>query len=316
MSVDGIPAIGYSPLATYGLPSTGMYGNYGDPAMSYMYGAGSISPTSFMGAPVGGYNPMNSYLDYIKQYSALQGDLDRMQIQSAGATNQIRLQTETQALANQDEAVFRKAMVDASVNTCIRNLAEKVQEGDTNGIYTEYQKLKNELYTKFADDFASSASRVDSRKSVEHIIEMLYSNIVSAQRGSVADLRSDIKRFGETPIMHGFNKAFLGKSGYHEMNTEQLLSKMYDTPLDNIGGKERMEKAGGYMGKGAELALSVPAGAAAGLTAAGILGAIWKTGTFGWGSFSKMTGRFGKLLVPLGMLVAPVADWMWQKSRA
>lgn len=70
--------------------------------------------------------------------------------------------------------------------------------------------------------------------------------------------------------MHGFNEKFFGKKDYHNKYTEETLSYLFGTRIDNKAGKDRMDKIGGGFGRVAEGATAWAAGYGAGLGLAAI----------------------------------------------
>ncbi len=264
-----------SPLGMYGLGGYGTYSSYYNPAMM---GMGMLG---------GYYNPtfMANQMQQIEQ----------SQLQHTSAMHEMMLENETKAFTAQDRALFEKAMVDAGVNKGIQNLAAKIQEGDQDGICEEFDALKHTLYTKYNDYFKANSDKLDPRDSVTNWIEILYSQIISKQRGEVVDLRSDIKKFGQTPFEHGFWKNLHGKD-YHDKYSEETLSYLFDTRVDNKAGKDRMEGYGAAASKVTEAGV-------AGLTGAmafKLLPGLKKLPKAGW----------------IGAAALAIGDLMWQSSRA
>ena len=262
-----------SPLGMYGLGGYGTYSSYYNPAMMGMLG--------------GYYNPtfMATQMQQIEQ----------SQLHHTSAMHEMMLANETKAFTAQDRALFEKAMVDAGVNKGINNLAAKIQECDQNGICEEFDNLKHTLYTKYNDYFKENSDKLDPRDSVTNWIEILYSQIISKQRGEVVDLRSDIKKYGQTPFEHGFWKNLHGKD-YHDKYTEETLSYIYDTRVDNKAGKDRMQSYGATTAKVVEAGLAGLTGA----TAFKLLPGFKSIPKSGW----------------VGALTLAIGDLIWQSTRA
>ncbi len=266
-----------SPLGMFGLGGYNSYSSYYNPAMMGM-GMGML----------GGYYNPTFMANQMQQ-------VEKSQLQHASAMHEMMLQKETSAFTANDRALFEKAMVDAAVNKGVQNLAAKIEEGDQDGICEEFDALKHTLYTKYSDYFKANSDKMDARDSVTNWIEILYSQIVSKQRGDVADLRTDIKKYGQTPFEHGFWKNFHGKD-YHDKYTEETLSYLYDTRVDNKAGKDRMEGYGAVCSKVAEAGI-------AGVVGGGI-GRILASGT-------KKPGKYAWAAA----IGTAIADLMWQHSR-
>lgn len=315
----GITGIGNG-LGTYGLGGTS---SYYDPTMMGMAGAyspygsmgmmGAYSPYSGMGM-MGMYNP--SFMGQMnKAYQQMEVD----QLNHAGAIHNLMLQNQTQAFTDQDRAIFEKAMVDAGVNKCVTNLAEMVRKGNADGICQTYDELKQTLYTKYSDYFKANSNKLNPSDSVANFVELLYSQIISAQQGEQVDLRSDIKKYGETAFEHGFWKNFHG-SDYHDKTSEQALSYMFGTPIDNKAGHERMEKYGATAEKIAEVGAAAAVGAVAVPTVAkagkSVLSSIVSIGSEKGGEAISKLSTFNKKWAWAGAIGLAIGDWLWQQSRA
>ena len=316
----GITGIGNG-LGTFGL---GGASSYYDPAMTGM--AGAYSPYGSMGmmggysSPYAGMGMMGMYNPtFMRQMNQVSQQMEMDQLNHAGAMHNLLLQNQTQAFTDQDRAIFEKAMVDAGVNKCVTNLAEMVRKGNADGICQTYDELKQTLYTKYADYFKANANRLSPEDSVANFVELLYSKIISAQQGEQVDLRSDVKKYGETAFEHGFWKNFHG-SDYHDKTSEQALSYMFGTPIDNKAGHERMEKYGATAEKAAEMgtaavvgAVALPAAAKAGKS---ILSSVVSIGSEKGGEAISKLSTFNKKLAWLGVAAGLIGDWWWQQSRA
>lgn len=316
----GITGIGNG-LGTLGL---GGASSYYDPTMMDM--AGAYSPYNSMGmmgayaSPYTGMGMMGMYNPtFMGQMNQAYQQMEVDQLNHAGAMHNLLLQNQTQAFTDQDRAIFEKAMVDAGVNKGVTNLAEMVRKGDADGICQTYDELKQTLYTKYSDYFKANANKLDPADSMANFIELLYSKIVSAQQGEQVDLRSDVKRFGETAFEHGFWKNFHG-SDYHDKTSEEALSYMFGTPIDNKAGHERMEKYGATAEKVAEVGTAAAVGAVAVPTMAkagkSVLSSIVSIGSKNAGESIAKLGTFNKKWAWAGAIGLAIGDWLWQQSRA
>ena len=302
----GITGIGSNPymngLGSFGLGAGGTYSSIGDMSSMGMAGYGMSGMGAMMGMPgmMGMYNP-----SFMGQMNKAYHEIEKQNLEHAGAMHKLMLQTQTQNYQADDQYLFQKSLEDGSVNTLIVNLADKIREGDADGICEEFDKLKSTLYTKHADYLKANSNRLNPSDSVNNVIENLYAQIITAKTGQVASLRNDIKQYGETAFNHGFNKNFFGKKDYHNNYSEETLSYLFGTRIDNKAGKDRMETFGGAAGRVAEAGTVAASGAAAGIGAS-ILARLCS---------SKVTFRGAKWMAAIGAVGGLAADVLWQMSR-
>lgn len=281
-----------SPLGMTGLGGYGSYSSY-------------YNPSSMMGmGMMGMYNPA-----FMGQMNQAYQDIEKNQLQHAGAMHQLMLQNETQAYSDTDKAIFEKAMVDGDVQNNLRCLRDKVLEGDADGICQEYDKLKLIIYKKYNDYFKENSGTMNSVSNVNNFIKNIYSKTYSQPGAEPVDLITDIKKYGQTAFEHGFWKSFHGKD-YHDKYTEEALSYIYGTPIDNQGGKERMQNIGKWTEKGTEVLAAGLAGRGLGYALGGVakvwnpLGLCNKLGLKGTNRLSKIVSA-----------AAVATDILWQMSR-
>lgn len=302
----GITGIGSNPymngLGSFGLGTGGTYSSIGDMSSMGMAGYGMSGMGAMMGMPgmMGMYNP-----SFMGQMNQAYQEIEKQNLEHAGAMHKLMLQTQTQNYQADDQYLFQKSLEDGSVNTLIVNLADKIREGDADGICEEFDKLKSTLYTKHADYLKANSNRLNPSDSVNNVIENLYAQIITAKTGQVASLRNDIKQYGETAFNHGFNKNFFGKKDYHNNYSEETLSYLFGTRIDNKSGKDRMENIGGTVGRVAEAGTVAASGAAAGIGAS-ILARLCS---------SKVTFSGAKWMAAIGAVGGLAADVLWQMSR-
>ncbi len=302
----GITGIGSNPymngLGSFGLGTGGTYSSIGDMSSMGMAGYGMSGMGAMMGMPgmMGMYNP-----SFMGQMNQAYQEIEKQNLEHAGAMHKLMLQTQTQNYQADDQYLFQKSLEDGSVNTLIVNLADKIREGDADGICEEFDKLKSTLYTKHADYLKANSNRLNPSDSVNNVIENLYAQIITAKTGQVASLRNDIKQYGETAFNHGFNKNFFGKKDYHNNYSEETLSYLFGTRIDNKSGKDRMENIGGTVGRVAEAGTVAASGAAAGIGAS-ILARLCS---------SKVTFGGAKWMAAIGAVGGLAADVLWQMSR-
>ena len=302
----GITGIGSNPymngLGSFGLGAGGTYSSIGDMSSMGMAGYGMSGMGAMMGMPgmMGMYNP-----SFMGQMNKAYHEIEKQNLEHAGAMHKLMLQTQTQNYQADDQYLFQKSLEDGSVNTLIVNLADKIREGDADGICEEFDKLKSTLYTKHADYLKANSNRLNPSDSVNNVIENLYAQIITAKTGQVASLRNDIKQYGETAFNHGFNKNFFGKKDYHNNYSEETLSYLFGTRIDNKSGKDRMENIGGTVGRVVEAGTVAASGAVAGIGAS-ILARLFS---------SKVTFRGAKWMAAIGAVGGLAADVLWQMSR-
>ena len=307
----GITGIGSNPymngLGSFGLGAGGTYSSIGDMSSMGMAGYGMSGMGAMMGMPgmMGMYNP-----SFMGQMNKAYQEIEKQNLEHAGAMHKLMLQTQTQNYQADDQYLFQKSLEDGSVNTLVINLADKIREGDADGICEEFDKLKSTLYTKHADYLKANSNRLNPSDSVNNVIENLYAQIITAKTGQVASLRNDIKQYGETAFNHGFNKNFFGKKDYHNNYSEETLSYLFGTRIDNKAGKDRMETFGGAAGRVAEGATAAGAGYGIGLAAAALAKVVNPLGICKNLGF-KGTHSFGKI----GLMAALAGDILWQMSR-
>lgn len=324
---NGLGTLGLGGTSSYYDPTmmgmAGAYSPYGSMGMMGAMGSmGSYSPYSGMGM-MGMYNP--SFMGQMnKAYQQMEVD----QLNHAGAMHNLMLQNKTKAYTDQDRAIFEKAMVDTGVYKGVKNLAEMVRKGNSDGICQAYDELKQTLYTKYSDYFKANANHLNPEDSVANYIERLYSEIITAEQGEQVDLRSDVKKYGETAFEHGFWKNFHG-SDYHDKTSEQALSYMFGTPIDNKAGHERMEKYGATAEKIAEVGAAATVGAVAAPTAVtivkNVLSSLCPSTEKTQGLIKRISdggkklseySAFNKKWAWAGAIGLAIGDWLWQQSRA
>lgn len=314
-----------NPLGAFGLGVGSQLGTYGNPISSYMMGGYGSAGTGYMnGLGMTGMTGMNGMMgmmgmmdpEYIKKIYGTQFEIEKAQLENTNQMHTLIQQAEVEHLSTHDKAIFQKALVDGDVKNHIRNLADVIRSGDQNAICYQYDKLKQTIYTKYAADIRNSKNSADVSSSVDNIISLLYGQILSTQNGGIpVDLRNDIKKYGESAIAFGFNKAFLGKKGYHDKYTEETMSYCFGTRIDNKEGKDRMKNIGAGGARILEGMLSIPVGAAVGASAGVLLSLAGKVLTLGHTPFLKGAKYLGKWGASIGMAAALLGDIVWQSTR-
>ena len=312
-----------SPIGGLGLDPTGAYGSF-DPMMTMMsspytmgamngiYGLGNMGA---MGMGMMGYSPA-FMANQMMQMAQIQNQMEKGKLNHATQMHQAIQDAEVQSLEAHDRAIFQKALVDADIKQGIRCLSDVIRKGDQDAICIEFDKLKQNIYTKYNSYFINN-NKIDADKSVREIISLLYAQIVTAQNGGIpADLKTDIKQYGETAFWHGYNSTFLGNKGHNEKNSEETISYIFDERINDVGSKKRAEKWGSRWAKFSEGGLAGIAGYGAGLAGlfagAGLLKSLpWVGKAIKFPSLKTAHG----LGIAAG-IAAIVGDIIWQNSRA
>lgn len=279
----------------YGLGGLGMYDSYGSYYGSSLMGAGSLASM---------YNPA-----FMAQMNQVYQDIETSKLQHSSAMHQLMQQSQTQAYKDTDNAIFQKAMVDASVDKGIGNLAKMIQEGNSQGICQAFEELKQTLYSKYNDYFKSNTN-IDPSDSVTNFIETLYYKKIAEPNGDVS-LREAISKYGESSFEHGFWKSWHGKD-HNQKTAEETASYIYGTPIVNKESKERIENIGAWTEKIAEGGAAILAGRAAGYVLPGVVKAVDPTGLTKEIKSFKGSGKLGKVLA----CAALAGDILWQISRS
>lgn len=313
----GISSIGTNDSSYYNPYMMSMMGG-----MGMMNGMNSISPYGGMGmmGMMGMMNPQ--YLEQMaeaqKKMLEIQHQAETLQAQHAIDSHKLLMQADVQNMSAHDRAFFQKTMVDGDINEGIKSLASVIRKGDSDAICEQYDKLKQNIYAKYGDEFIKNGIVGDERKVLAHI-EYLYNQIITKQNGGeIADLKEDIKKYGETSFGHGFNKAFFGSKDYHGKYTEQVEDYIYNEGIDNEHGKNKMHKLGTGVGTASKfVALGVGgplAGAAAGYGTAATVGGLLKL--FGPEKLSNAIklGKWGKVGATCGAIAGLIGGFVWQNT--
>ena len=313
----GISGIGFSPLGTVGLDSTGTYASY-DPCMPSMiglnYGLGmnnSIFPMAgmgMMGSMYGMYNPL-----YMTQ---LQQQMESSQLQHANRMHSQVLTNEVNAHRHTDSALMNKMLTNGDIQQGIANLYNKVREGDQDGICSEFDKLKNYVYTTYRDEIAARGDKINPSVSATQYIEAIYSNMASAWAadGQNHDLRSDIKRYGDSSTMNGFMSGF--RRGHHGRYVDETLNHCFGLEIDQKGAKDMRQQLGKGVGRTASALEKGAYGAVAGVAGAGILLGLGKLFSFGKLPWLKTMGKLALPMAAIGTAAGIIGDICWQASKA
>ena len=264
----GITGIGY-PLGNIGLGSTGTYMSYDNymPSMIGMntmnsgMGYGMNNSIFGMGGMMGYYNPM-----FMAQ---MQQQIEASQIAHAGNMHTAVLNNELNAHRFSDSTLINKILTNGDIQQGVQNLYAKVKEGDQDGICAEFDKLKNYIFVTYKDELKSKGDKINPSTAVTQIIEAVYGNIITAQNGGqVADLRSDIKRYGDGAAMNGFLSGL--RTDHHDRYVDETMNHCFGLEIDQRGSKEFKQNFGNGVGRVASVLEKGVYGAGAAVAITGI----------------------------------------------
>ena len=172
------------------------------------------------------------------------------------------------------------------------------------------------IINKYRDELGANGDKTNIDQAAIGIIKNLYSQIISAKTGEIADLESDIKRFGDGHIANGFMKGF--RKGHHEKYVDETLCHCFGTTIDRKASKDRINGAmkytgyagsaveGGLLGAAALPVLSVA-------TRALLKGGAWFIGQSRKVSVLPKFSRLSKAFLPAA-IVGAVLNTIWKAS--
>lgn len=248
----GITGIGYPMgLGNYGLGTSGTYGSYdnympsmlgmnGMTGMSGMAGMSGMYPSTF-----GGYGMMGMYNPAFM--AQMQNEVEKMQLQHAGDMHSLMTQNNVRAHRESDLEIINKMLTNASVQQGLQNLHSKVREGDQDGICEEFDKLRNQIYHTYKDEIEARGSKENPATAATQMIEALYSAVYKDTAGAPANLRNDIKQYGDGAMMNGFMQGF--RPGHHERYIDDTLNYCFGERVDQREAKDTRQaigKCGGH----------------------------------------------------------------------
>lgn len=313
-----ISQIGYSPLGTMGLGSTGAYGSY-DYLMPSTYGMGMGMGMDQSIWNMGGYgmNPafgggygMMGYFNpaYMAQ---LQQQVESSQAQHASNMHSQVLANEVAAYQTTDSALMQKILTNGSVQQGVQNLYAKVMEGDQDGICAEIDKLQQYIYDTYAEEFKASGCKNPAKEATQYI-EIIYGNIAEANTGKQSSLRDDILQHGDNAFLNGFKQGF--REGHHERYTAETMNHCFGLDIDNKGSQDFRQDVGKVFGTGASVLEKGAYGAVAGAALYTVGGGALSLAGKSFGLLKNMkfnVKALGKWAV-LAAAAAAVADIVWK----
>lgn len=307
----GISGIGYpsTALGMYGLPAAGAYGSYDNYMPSMMGMNGSLFGANAM------MNPMMAM--YHPQYmTQTQQQIEASQLAHAANMHAGVLGNEVAAHRTTDSALIQKALTNSDIQQGVQNLYEKVVVGDQRGIREEFDKLKSYIYQTYGEELDARGDKLNPAISATQLIEIVYSRIVSAQRGGkVSNLRDDIRNRGESAFVNGFMQGL--RRGHQDQYIDETLNHCFGLSINEKEHKDRVQGLGEIAGRGASILEKAAYGAgigAVGYTVGG--GAVSLTGkSFGKLKNMKFNLKHCGKAAFFTAIAAGLADVWWQLSE-
>jgi hypothetical protein len=142
----------------------------------------------------------------------------------------------------------------------------------------------------------------------------VYSNVISAQTGKVADLRSDIKRYGDNALENGFMSGF--RSDHHTKYVDETLNHCFDLRIDHKGSKDMRQVLGNGLGRTASVLEKGALGAGLALTFTGIGTGLAKVFAPNKVEFFKFMKGAAWPAIAIGTGIGLVGDIIWQISKS
>lgn len=293
---NGISGIGYPMgLGNYGLGTTSAYGSYDSymPSMLGMSGMTGMYPSYGTGyGMMGMYNPT-----FMAQ---MQQQIEQMQLQHAGDMHSMVLNNEVRSTQESDKALISKLLTNASVQADLKNLYNKVREGDQNGICEEFDNLRNQIYHTYKDELEARGDEENPAKAARRIVNELY----YAYTGNQSALDEDIKRYGDGAMMNGFMQGF--RKGHHDKYVDETLNHCFGDRIDQKDSKDVRQTIGKVGGSAASVLEKGIMGTIAGVGATGLITGFGKVftpdlcRTMKVGKWLKAGGKWGTLIGLLG----------------
>jgi hypothetical protein len=318
-SIAGIgnPMLG---LGNFGLGSTTGFGSY-DSYMPSMMGMGSIFGSGSYGGygnygSMMGMSPMmgtNSMIYYPTIMAQQQEAIEKMQLQHAADMHAGVTENEVKANHDTHSAFVQKVLEDADIQRGVQALYDKVKEGDQDGICKQFDTLKQYIYTTYKDELSARNGKINPAASAVELINKTYNSIITAQTNELHDLETDIKKYGDGPLMNGFRSGY--ERGNHERYVDQTLNHCLGLQIDRKESKDTRKAIGNVaghvasVGRAAAIGGAVGAGAYVGL---GGIASITKK-TFGGKLIKFSPSTMGKFAVGAAILGA-IGDVIWQMS--
>lgn len=243
----GYPMMGLGNMGLGGVSGFSSYDAYMPSSMGMGYG---MSP---YGMGMGMMNPA-----FMAQ---MHGDMEKYQLNHAAEMQKMTLDYETSARDLSNSALVKKVLSNGSIQQGVQNLYTKVRERDMKGVCEEFDKLRNYIANAYSEEL-KQYYKANPEAGIVEVIENLYASIISQQEGRVADLRSDIKSYGDDAFRNGFMSTF--KKGHGDIYTEEALNHCFGMSINNKEHLDFTQKVGAVAGGAAHAIKMGGIGAAVG----------------------------------------------------
>lgn len=249
----GYPMMGLGNLGLGGVSGFSSYDAYmpSSMGMGYGMGYGMMSPYG-----MGMMNP--SFM------AQMYGDMEKYQLNHAAQMQELTLNHEVAAQRNTNSALVRKILDKGSVDQGIQNLYTKVRERDMQGVCEEFDRLKIYIRNNYSEEL-KQYYHANPEAGIVEVIENLYASVISQQEQRVADLRSDIRAYGDDAFRNGFMSTF--KKGHGDKYTEEALNHCFGMSINHKQHHDFTQQVGSVAGGAAHSIKMGAIGAAAGGTA-------------------------------------------------
>ena len=226
-----------SPLGNIGLGATGAYSSYDPYMMMPNYYGGTYNDSIYSGM-YGMYNPT--------YWTQMQQQIEQSQLAHASKMHTGLKNNEVTAHRTSASTLIDKILTNGSETREVQNLYQKVKEGDLKGVCDQFDILQNTLLRRYPKEFDAMGDKINKKQASAEVIERLYSSIISAQTGEIANLRQDIERFGDGAFTNGFLQGM--NTGHHNMYVDEALNHCYGTRIDSKDSKDFAQSAGKLFG--------------------------------------------------------------------
>lgn len=249
----GYPMMGLGNLGLGGVSGFSSYDAYmpSSMGMGYGMGYGMMSPYG-----MGMMNPT-----FMAQ---MQGQMEEYQLNHAARMQELTLNHEVNARDLTNSALVKKVLSNGSIQQGVQNLYTKVRERDMNGVCEEFDRLKKYIRNNYSEEL-QQYYKANPEAGIVEVIENLYASIISQQENRVADLRSDIRAYGDDAFRNGFMSTF--KKGHGDKYTEEALNHCFGMSINHKEHHDFTQGVGSVAGGAAHAIKMGAIGAAAGGTA-------------------------------------------------
>jgi hypothetical protein len=264
-----------------------------------------------MNGSIFGMNPMYGMYNPLFM-GQMYAQMEKNQLSHAGTMHTNLLNNQVQATTETNRAQVNNMLTNASVQRGLDNLRQKVVEGDQDGICSEFDKLRTQIYKTYGDEILSRGGEESPSVAAAKIIEYMYGQHYSAQTGTTVDLRSDIEKYGSSAGATGFMQGL--RKGHHKRYTDETLYHCFGTAIDNKGSKDFSRdlcKVGGSITSTVEKGV-LGLGVGAGLYTLGTGITKGLAALLGKGKCIKWNNKWLGAIAAATTVAAMIGDVVWQ----